>query len=81
MHAERTVPPIKNSDTIKFLHCIDDCLLVCLIAAMNDDATAKHWATHVESVKGANIATGRTNGGAQPTKGAWDIVELTVESD
>jgi hypothetical protein len=81
MHAERTVPPVKNSDTIKFLHCIDDYLLVCLIAAMNHNTAAKNWSTHVKTVKGAYVSTGRTNGGAQPTKGAWDIVELTVESD
>jgi hypothetical protein len=81
MHAKRTIPPIKNCDAVKLLHCTDHCLLVRFIAAMNDDATAKHWATHVESVKGANIAAGLANGGAQPTKGAWDVVELTVKCD
>jgi hypothetical protein len=69
VHAERTVPPVKNSDTIKFLHCIDDCLLVCLIAAMNHNTAAKNRSTHVKTVEGAYVPTGRTNGGAQPTKG------------
>jgi hypothetical protein len=81
MHAERTVPPVKNSYTIKFLHCADDCLLVRLIAAMNYNTATKYWATHVESVESTNVSTGLTNGGAQPAKGARDIVELTVKCD
>jgi hypothetical protein len=49
------------------------------IAAMNDDITAKNWASNIKTIKGANIAAGLANGGAQPTKGSWDIVELTVK--
>jgi hypothetical protein len=81
MHAERTVPPIENGDAIKFLHCTDDCLLVRLVAAMNYNAAAKYWATHIESVERANVSTSLTNGSAQPAKGSWDVVELTVECD
>jgi hypothetical protein len=81
MHAERTVPPIKNCDAIKLLYCCNHCLLVSFIAAMNDNITAKNWASNIETVKGANIAARLTNGGAQPTKGAWDVVELTVKCD
>jgi hypothetical protein len=55
--------------------------LVRLIAAMNYNTATKYWPTHVESVECANVSTGFTNGGAQPTKGAWDVVELTVECD
>jgi hypothetical protein len=81
MHAECTVPPVKNSDAIKFLHCADDCLLVRFVAAMNYNAAAKYWATHIESVESANVSTGFTNGGTEPTKGSWDVVELTVKGD
>jgi hypothetical protein len=55
--------------------------LVSFIAAINHKTAAKNWPAHVKAIKGANIAARLTNGGAQPTKGAWDIVELTVESD
>jgi hypothetical protein len=48
---------------------------------MNYNAAAKNWPTHIKTVKGANVATGLTNGGTEPTKGAWDVVELTVKSD
>jgi hypothetical protein len=51
------------------------------ITAMNNDITAKNWASDIETVKGPNIASGLTNSGAQPTKGAWDVVELTVKCD
>jgi hypothetical protein len=54
---------------------------MCFIATMNDDIAAKNWASNIKTVKGANIATGLANGGAQPTKGSWDVVELTVKSD
>jgi hypothetical protein len=81
VHAKGTVPPIKNSDAIEFLQGADHGLLVFFIAAMNDDITAKNWTTNVKTIKGANIAAGLTNGGAQPAKGAWDVVELTVKSD
>jgi hypothetical protein len=46
---------------------------------MNYNAAAKYWSTHIESVECTNVATGLANGGAQPAKGAWDIVELTVK--
>jgi hypothetical protein len=81
MHAECAVPPIENSYTIKFLHCTDDRLLVSLVATVNHNTAAKNWATHVETVKGTNVAAGLTNSCAQPTKGAWDVVELTVKCD
>ena len=29
----------------------------------------------------ANVSTSLTNGSAQPAKGSWDVVELTVECD
>jgi hypothetical protein len=81
VHAERTVPPVKNCDAIKFLHCVNDDFLVRFIAAMNDNITAKNWSSNIETVKGANIASGLTNSCAQPTEGAWDVVELTVKCD
>jgi hypothetical protein len=81
VHTERTVPPVKNSDAIKFLYCVNDDFLVRFIATMNNNTAAKNWATHVKTIKGANIAAGLTNGSAQPTKGAWDVVELTVKCD
>jgi hypothetical protein len=81
VHAERTVPPIKNCDAIKFLYCGNNYFLVRFIAAMNDDITAKNWASNIETIKGANIAAGLSNSGAQPAKGSWDIVELTVKCD
>jgi hypothetical protein len=55
--------------------------LVSLVAAMNYNAAAKYWAAHIESVECANVSTGLANGGAQPTKGSWDVVELTVKCD
>jgi hypothetical protein len=54
---------------------------MCFIATINDKAATKNWATHVETVEGANVASGLANGCAQPAKGARHIVELTVESD
>jgi hypothetical protein len=81
MHAERTVPPVKNSDAVKFLYCANNCFLMSFITAMNHNTAAKYWPTHVETIKGANVATGLTNGGTESTKGAWDVVELTVKGD
>jgi hypothetical protein len=54
---------------------------MCFIATVNDDVTAKNWASNIKTVKGANIAAGLANGGAQPPKGAWNVVELTVKCD
>jgi hypothetical protein len=48
---------------------------------MNHNTAAKNWPAHVETIKGANVAAGLTNSGTEPTKGAWDVVELTVKSD
>jgi hypothetical protein len=81
MHAECAIPPIKNCHAIKLLYCCNHCFLVSFIAAINHKTAAENWPAHVKTIKGANIAARLTNGGAQPTKGAWDIVELTVESD
>jgi hypothetical protein len=81
VHAERAVPPINNSDAVKLLYCGNNYFLVRFIAAMNDDITAKNWASDIKTIKGTNIASGLTNSGAQPAKGSWDIVELTVKCD
>jgi hypothetical protein len=54
---------------------------VRFIATMNDNISAKNWASNIKTIKGANIAAGLTNSCAQPTKGAWDVVELTVKCD
>ncbi|CAB5046613.1 unannotated protein [freshwater metagenome] len=51
------------------------------ITAMNHNTAAKNRPTHVETVEGANVATGLTNSGTEPAKGAWDVVELTVKGD
>ena len=81
MHAERTVPPIKNCDAVKLLYRGNNYFLVRFITAMNDDITSKNWASDIKTIKGTNIASGLTNGGAQTAKGARDIVELTVKCD
>jgi hypothetical protein len=62
------------------LHCTDDRFLVSLVATVNHNTAAKNWASNIKTVKGTDIAAGLANGGAQPTEGAWDVVELTVKS-
>jgi hypothetical protein len=81
MHAECAIPPIKNCHAIKLLYCCNHCFLVSFIAAINHKTAAENWATHIESVESANVSTGFTNGGTEPTKGSWDVVELTVKGD
>ena len=81
MHAESSVPPIKNSDTIEFLHCGNNCLLMLFVSTMHDKTATKNRTANIKTIKSADVSTCFTNGGAQPSKGAWHIVELTIERD
>jgi hypothetical protein len=81
VHAECTVPPIKNGDAIKLLNCGNNYFLVSFIATMDNNIAAKNWASDIKTVKRANVPTGFTNSGTEPAQGAWDIVKLTVKCD
>jgi hypothetical protein len=81
MHAECAIPPIKQGNAIKFLHSGNNSLLVRFIATMHDNAAAKNWPTHVESVESANVATGLTDCGTELAECARHIVKLAIESN
>jgi hypothetical protein len=48
---------------------------------MHDKTAAQNRTTNIKTVKSSDVSTGLTNGAAQPSEGAWHIVELTIERD
>jgi hypothetical protein len=52
-----------------------------LITALHHKAAAKNWAAHIESVEGANVATGFANCDTESSEAARHVVKLTIESD
>jgi hypothetical protein len=81
MHPERTVPPIDQFDVWRGFDLLDDLQLMRLVTAMDDERAAKDRSSDIESVEGANVATGVTNCCAQVSEGTRDVVELTIEAD
>ena len=79
MHAECSVPPIKNCDPIEFLNRSNDCLLVVFIATVHDKIATKNGAADIKTVESSDVSTSLTNGGTQPSEGAGHVVELTVK--
>ncbi len=62
MHTECSVPPIKNSYPIKFLHSSNDCFLMLFISAVHNKTATKHRTTNVKTIKCTDVATCFTNG-------------------
>ena len=81
MHAEGTVPPIHQCDAWAVLHCLYYLQLMSLVATVNNEVSAKHWAADIETIERANVSTRITNGGAEMPKRAGHVVELAVERD
>jgi uncharacterized protein YceH (UPF0502 family) len=56
-------------------------MLMLFIATMNNKAATKNRTTNIKTIESADVATCFANRGAQTTKGAGHIVELTIKSD
>lgn len=81
VHTECAVPPIHQGDAWAILHRFNHYQLMCFVSTVNDKVSTQYRATHIESVECTNVAACITDSGAQVTKCARHVVELTIERD
>jgi hypothetical protein len=65
MHAESSVPPIKNSDPVKFLNRSNNCLLVIFVSTVHHKIATKIRTANIKSVKSSDVSACFANGGTQ----------------